>query len=447
MTGIQVRSMAFVVALATAVHAAAWRLPGLEKVVVTAERANVKTGNKVVAAVSRGDELTVVGRQGKWVGVQIVREGKQIRGWILATQVAPAADTATTKPAKTKPPAGKARGGLTEVCRFKFLASYVAFSPDGRFVAAHAYDIPKGMDSNIRVWDVRARRLTMRIKARKQACEGFRFLSDGKRLVSGGSADGHVQIWDVSTGRLLREMKLGRTFAVSHDEKKVAAAELGISMDEFGSLSAESLSTQIMVWDFRTGDALHGFPFTKGIVNDVKFFPDGNTIASGSDEGFLHLWDLVGKKEVCRVEGRSEFTWQTEDGKPARIPVTAVSVSADGRVVAFGDQVGRIWLWDVRKRKIARTLKETDKKAKTITSLDFSPDSRRLLSAGGLDKTVRMWDTATGKELCCVKSKGCTGGVAFSPDGGHAVSCGEDGVRIWRVQPAGKRPTTSTSAD
>src|SRR5262249_59644582 len=62
----------------------------------------------------------------------------------------------------------------------------------------------------------------------------------------------------------------------------------------------------------------------------------------------------------------------------------------------------------------------------------FSPNERWLASAGA-DKTVRIWDTATGQEARVLHGHaGVVACLAFSPDGKRVASCGEDKtVRIW----------------
>jgi WD40 repeat protein len=63
----------------------------------------------------------------------------------------------------------------------------------------------------------------------------------------------------------------------------------------------------------------------------------------------------------------------------------------------------------------------------------LSPDGKQALS-GGLDKTLRLWDVETGKELRQFEGhSGNVHGVAFSPDGRFALSGDDHNVRLWEV--------------
>jgi WD40 repeat protein len=108
--------------------------------------------------------------------------------------------------------------------------------------------------------------------------------------------------------------------------------------------------------------------------------------------------------------------------------VNSAAFSPDGSriVTASADKTARIW--DAGTAKEIAVLRHDS----VVTSAAFSPDGSRIVTAS-LDRTARIWDAATAKEIAVLRGHdNAVRSAAFSPDGSHIVTASTDNTaRIW----------------
>ncbi|MBD2744526.1 caspase family protein [Coleofasciculus sp. FACHB-1120] len=148
-------------------------------------------------------------------------------------------------------------------------------------------------------------------------------------------------------------------------------------------------------------------------VNSVTFSPDGNSLASASDDNTVKLWRRDGTL-IKSLEHKER--------------VIGVAFSPDGNLIASACADKNIKLW----RLDGTLLKTFTGHADWVTSISFSPDGQFLASASR-DKTVRLW-RLDGTLLKTLNGHaGWVWSVNFSPDGKILASAGEDKtIKLWR---------------
>ncbi|MFI5524260.1 hypothetical protein [Streptomyces platensis] len=184
------------------------------------------------------------------------------------------------------------------------------------------------------------------------------------------------------------------------------------------SLATGSRDHSVKLWDAHSHRLLATLTGHTGPVWGLSFSPDGRTLATGSNDGSLKLWDTRSHRLLATLTGHTNR-------------VARVVFSPDGRMLASTSSDYTVRLWDARTHQERAVLTGHTYAGQ---GLSFSPDGRTLASADSVG-TTRLWEVSTHKTLAVLDSHTDSGGeVAFSPDGHTLATSGDKrGVRLWDV--------------
>ncbi len=154
-------------------------------------------------------------------------------------------------------------------------------------------------------------------------------------------------------------------------------------------------------------------------MSAVSFSADGKLLAAAGHNGTIWLWDVSSWEEVGR--------WQGSDG--ARY--SSIVFLVGGRELAVGNLSGRIDLWDVKTAKLARQIRGH---IDCVTVMALSGDGRTLATASW-DRSIKLWDSGTGRELRTLyREEAWIYALTFSPDGNTLASGGLSAMlRLWEA--------------
>jgi RNA polymerase sigma factor (sigma-70 family) len=242
---------------------------------------------------------------------------------------------------------------------------------------------------------------------------------DGRVIASASGSTAYL--WEATTGRALRQLK-GRgkwvnAVAFSPDGKTLASAG---SYDD------------ICLWDWSLGEERRRFPVSMRLVRGLAFTPDGKGLLAWGglyatrdgkllpSQGQLRLFDTTSGAERCAFRGHDGF-------------ICSAALSRDGKLLASASLDRTIRLWEVPSGKELRTVRLSAPFSKDSlhVPLTLAPDGKTVAVALA-DNTVRVYEVATGTERKLTGHSNTIRALAFSRDGKQLASAGWDNtVRLW----------------
>ena len=335
----------------------------------------------------------------------------------------------------------------------------IGFSPGGSRIATG------GSDATARVWDAETGKPLLTLAGHTSEVLRVAFTPDGDRLLTGG-ADGTTRMWDISVrggqdwltvpGPELRFGGVafspdGATFAVPNQItgvtiRSVDTGEKLMTLRGGGMITRMAFSPDgtrlagaagsgasqfeanrtVPVWDVRTGNLLMTLKGHEDEVTAVAFSPDGSSLATGSIDGELRVWDAAtGARQRALDISDSALDYPM-----------SLAFSADGRLLLVGMHIDEaVPILD------AESLEQVGEfRGHTQFIQDAALGPRGIVATASGDGTARIWDLGSDGELAALRGhRGWVNGVAISPDGSLVATAGADGtVRLWDATTGGE---------
>ena len=335
--------------------------------------------------------------------------------------------------------------------------SQVTFSPDGKVLAS------AGNDDLVKVWGVswldnvpweaspdlaQMGKLWENVRfllnsseeftVRAQGVSSVAFSPDHLILATAGT-DRNIKLWNGTSSAENTILPISRkwqlqSLTLSPDGRLLAWAYLDYLHQR----------AWITVWDVEKGRVVH----TLSGHSCVAFTADGRYLVAATGDpivgpGEVTVWDMTtGKPKVWKGDDGKDFSALRGDSRA----ITSVAFRLDGKQLAVGSggnltdnmvgygsarKPGEVRIWDLETGKLVRQLTGHQQ---AVTAVDYSPDGRYLASASR-DRTVKIWNAATGEEVHTLTHVDDVLAVAYSPDGRYLASAGRDKtVRLWDVK-------------
>ncbi|BBD68031.1 WD-40 repeat protein [Nostoc commune NIES-4072] len=353
----------------------------------------------------------------------------------------------------------------------------VAFSPDGKYIAAVK-------STEIMLWDINGNKLNF--QQQEIPSDGIQNISfcsvvfshDSKSIYTGEcQGDGNfpmpsykVEVW--------RTEEKNKSLIQEEPEQNFISQQ----GQQFLSLAA---SADGMIASGSTDGTIHlshspaeVSPILRGHtdwVNSIAFSPKQKQLVSASNDGTIRLWDLSDYFSSAKVKYEVDYIWDNvhavafnpnnnefaiarknsvmvfnKEGNHVEHTfdhletVNSIAYSPDGKTIVSGADDKTLRLWDLEGNKPPIVFQGHEDK---VTSVAFSPDGKKIVS-GSKDNTLRLWNLQGNQQQVFqghqentdeFGNKGGVNSVAFSPDGKTIVSGADDKtLRLWDLE--GNKP-------
>jgi WD40 repeat protein/transcriptional regulator with XRE-family HTH domain len=291
----------------------------------------------------------------------------------------------------------------------------VAFSPDGTTLAATA-------SGTVQLWNAHTHQpVRSPFPPLASPLSSVAFSPDSKTLAIGDD-EGIIRLWNRTGHQPVTSLQVPRGRGLRLAGVKPFSGVSSVAFSPRGNtLATGSDDGKVKLWNTVTSRHTHTLNGHDGQIFSVAFSQHGTTLAAGAGNGIIELWRPVTHKQLSPLNGNAGTIY-------------SVAFRPHGNTLAAGTAAGTVQLWNAARHLQIATLKGN---GGPVYSVAFSPDGKTLASASA-DGTIRLWNVASPQhpqQITALPSQaGTVYSVAFSPDGNTlATGNSNDTVQLWDV--------------
>ncbi|MEL6495817.1 MAG: caspase family protein [Cyanobacteria bacterium J06623_7] len=283
--------------------------------------------------------------------------------------------------------------------------NYISLSSDGKLLAAAT------IDGQITIWSAPGL-LLQTLPGHTGTITGLKFITpttgDRYKLISVG-VDKTARIWQV----------LNRSGDRQQEISSIAASPT--SPHVFASTGGDG---KINIWESVGGKQtiVQNLPGHERTIAQIKYSPDGKTIASASWDNSVKLWNADNGELITSLKHADA--------------VNSIAFSPDNQTLVTGAENNKIYIWSISKQpQITQVLTGHTDSIKTVT---VSPNGK-FIASSGYDRQIKIWSSA-GELLQTIEAHSLAiTALTFTADSQTLASASWDNsIKLWSIADSGK---------